>query len=120
MKVCLKIVLFFLAGIISLNVHAQKKSTNPLTKTDTVKHLFIDVHHFGKGKVTAKDVADAHQKDLAVQKKHGVNLINHWVDEKNGIVMCLAQAPNADSLINTHKEAHGLIPISVEKIKQGQ
>jgi len=83
-------------------------------------NLYLDLHELGAGKVTAKDAAEAHKKDLAVQKKHGVNLINYWVDEKNGVVMCLAQAPNADSLINTHKEAHGLVPVKVVKVKQGQ
>jgi len=82
--------------------------------------LYLDIHQLGAGNVTATAVSEAHKKDLAVQKKHGVNLINYWVDEKNGTVMCLAQAPNADSLINTHKEAHGLIPLSVMKVRQGQ
>ena len=82
-------------------------------------NLFLDLHEMGAGKVNASAVAGAHQKDLAVQKKHGVNFINYWVDEKHGIIMCLAQAPNADSLINSHKEAHGLIPVKVEKVKQG-
>jgi len=81
---------------------------------------YLDVHELGAGKVTAKDVAGAHKKDLAVQGKYGVNLINYWVDEKDGKVLCLAQAPSAEALINTHKEAHGLIPVSVEKVKQGQ
>ena len=83
------------------------------------KNLFLDVHYLGAGKVTAKDVAGAHVKDLAVQDKYGVNLINYWVDEKEGIVMCLAEAKDADSLIKTHKEAHGLIPDKVMKVKQG-
>ena len=52
--------------------------------------------------------------------KYGVNLINYWVDEKNGTVMCLAQAPDSAALIKTHKEAHGLIPVSVMLVKQGQ
>ncbi len=82
--------------------------------------FFLDLHEFGPGKVSAKDVAGAHQKDLVIQKKYGVNLINYWVDEKRGTVMCLAQAPDADALIKTHKEAHGLIPVSVTKVKQGQ
>lgn len=84
------------------------------------KNLFLDIHQLGAGKVTAKDVAAAHEKDLAVQKKYGVNLINYWVDEKKGIVMCLAQAPDSTALINTHKEAHGLVPVKVIKVKQGQ
>lgn len=82
--------------------------------------LYLDIHQLGAGKVTAADVAGAHQKDLAVQGKYGVNLINYWVDEKRGTVICLAQAPDSAALINTHKEAHGLIPIKVMKVKQGQ
>ena len=83
-------------------------------------NLYLDLHELGAGKVTAAAVAEAHKKDLAVQKKYGVNLINYWVDEKNGTVMCLAQAPDSMALINTHKEAHGLIPVKVEQVKQGQ
>lgn len=83
-------------------------------------NLYLDVHELGEGKVTAEAVAGAHQKDLAVQGKYGVNLINYWVDEKKGIVMCLAQAPDSTALINTHKEAHGLVPVRVVKVKQGQ
>lgn len=81
---------------------------------------FLDVHELGAGSVTAKDVAAAHQKDLATQKKYGVNFINYWVDEKAGVVMCLSQAKDSSSVINTHKEAHGLIPAYVLKVKQGE
>jgi len=84
------------------------------------KNYFLDLHELGAGKVTLKDVAAAHQKDLAVQKKYGVNLINYWVNEKEGIVMCLAQAPDSSALIKTHAEAHGLIPVSVEKVQVGK
>jgi hypothetical protein len=83
-------------------------------------NLYLDIHELGAGKVTAADVAGAHQKDLAVQGKYGVNLINYWVDEKQGTVLCLAQAPDSIALINTHKEAHGLIPLRVATVKQGQ
>jgi uncharacterized protein DUF4242 len=83
-------------------------------------NLYLDRHELGAGNVNAKAVAEAHKKDLAVQKKYGVNLINYWVDEKNGTVMCLAQAPDSAALIKTHKEAHGLIPVSVMLVKQGQ
>jgi hypothetical protein len=82
--------------------------------------FYLDVHQLGAGNVTAKAVAEAHKKDLAVQGKYGVNLINYWVDEKDGIVMCLAQAPDADALVKTHKEAHGLIPVTVMKVKEGK
>ena len=82
--------------------------------------LYLDIHELGPGKVKAADVAGAHKKDLAVQDKYGVNLINYWVDEKDGIVMCLAEAKDSAALVNTHKEAHGLVPVSVMKVKQSQ
>jgi hypothetical protein len=82
--------------------------------------FFLDVHYLGAGKVTAKDVAAAHEKDLAVEKKYGVNFINYWVDEKDGMVMCLSQAKDSTSIINTHKEAHGLLPDEILEIKQGE
>ncbi len=83
------------------------------------KNLFLDFHYLGAGNVTANDVAAAHQKDLAVENKHGVNFINYWVDEKEGVVICLSQAKDSSSVIETHKEAHGLIPAYVLKVKEG-
>jgi len=84
------------------------------------KQLFIDIHQLGAGNVTAAAVAEAHKKDLAVQDKYGVNFINYWVDEKAGVVMCLSEANNEEAIINTHKEAHGLIPAEVRMVKQGE
>ena len=83
-------------------------------------NYFLDVHYLGAGKVTASDVAAAHKKDLAVENKYGVNFINYWVDEKEGVVMCLSQAKDSSSVINTHKEAHGLIPAYVLEVKPGE
>ena len=80
--------------------------------------LYLDIHEVGRG-VKPEDVAGAHQKDLAVQKKYGVNLIDYWFDANEGTIMCLAQAPDSAALINTHKEAHGMLPLRVVKVKQG-
>jgi hypothetical protein len=84
------------------------------------KELFLDIHQLGAGKVTAAAVEGAHKKDLSVQGKHGVNFINYWVDEKACVVMCLSEAKNAAAVIDTHKEAHGLIPTEVRNVKQGE
>ena len=84
------------------------------------KPLYIDVHELGAGAVTAKDVAAAHEKDLAVQKNYAVNFINYWVDEKQGVVMCLSEAPDSSAVKNAHKEAHGLLTAFVMQVKQGQ
>ncbi len=79
----------------------------------------MDVHELGAGNVTAAAVADAHAKDLAIQGKHGVNFVNYWVDEKSGTVRCLVEAKDEQALIDAHKEAHGLIPNEVHKVKEG-
>lgn len=81
---------------------------------------FLDIHELGAGNVTAEAVAGAHQKDLKVEDKHNVHFINYWVDEKNGTVLCLSKAKSADSVIATHKEAHGLLPSQIMKVTQGK
>ncbi|OCX52004.1 hypothetical protein BEL04_18295 [Mucilaginibacter sp. PPCGB 2223] len=80
----------------------------------------MDVHTLGAGKVTAKAAAAVHQKDLATESKYGVNFVNYWVNEKQGVVFCLSQAPDSISIIKTHKEAHGLVPAYVESVREGQ
>ena len=72
------------------------------------------------GNLWPQPIAEAHQKDLAVQGKYNVNFINYWVDEKSGVVMCLAESPDAKSMISVHREAHGLIPDEVHKVQQGE
>jgi hypothetical protein len=82
--------------------------------------LFMDIHELSPGNVSAQAVADAHEKDLATQGQYHVNFINYWVDEKSGKVFCLAEAPNAEAVKNTHKHAHGLVPAVVLEVTQGQ
>jgi hypothetical protein len=105
-------------GLLPDEIYKVSEGTQAAIKGNN--NLFLDVHELGAGKVKASDVAAAHQKDLAVQSKYGVNLINYWVDEKTGTIMCLAQAPDSSALINTHKEAHGLVPVAVMEVKEGQ
>jgi len=105
-------------GLVPDLVHEVSDGPEAMRRADQT--LFLDIHHLGPGKVTAADVAGAHEKDLAVQGKHDVNFINYWVDEKLGVVMCLSDSKDAASIIDTHKEAHGLIPDEVRKVKQGE
>jgi len=82
--------------------------------------LYLDVHHVGAGTVTPEDVAVAHQKDLAVQSSHGVHFINYWVDPKAGDIFCLSQAPSAEAVLETHREAHGLVSDEIERVTEGR
>ena len=120
MKTILSLSTFMLASSISLHMGAQTKKVETSAHNVPVKNLYIDVHQLTLGKVKFEDVAAAHEKDLAVQGKYGVNFINYWVDEKAGVVMCLSEAADSTAIVKTHKEAHGLVPVEVLKVKQGQ
>lgn len=64
---------------------------------------FIDVHDMPGA--TAEAVAEAHQKDVDIQDKHGAKFLRYWVDEENGKVFCLSEAPNAEAAKAVHAEA---------------
>jgi len=105
-------------GLVPASVY--KVTDGPEAALTGSKPMYIDVHMLGAGAVTAKDVAEAHQKDLDVETKYGVNFINYWLDEDKGLVMCLSEAPDSAAVKKTHEEAHGLIPSYVMQVKQGQ
>jgi len=100
--------------------HVLQVTPGMQAKIQKGKDFYLDIHYLGAGKVTAADVAGAHQKDLAVEGKHDVNFINYWVDPRSGTVVCLSQAPDSAAVIATHKEAHGLIPQEIMKVQPGQ
>jgi hypothetical protein len=79
--------------------------------------LYMDVHNI-EG-VSATDVAKAHQADLAIQDKHGVNYRSYWVDEKDGKVFCLVEAPNPEAANTVHREAHGLVAEEIHEVTEG-
>ncbi len=104
-------------GLLPSEIYEVTEGQQSLAKGQN--NFFLDIHELGAGNVTAAAVAEAHKKDLAVESKYGVNFINYWVDEKAGVVMCLSQAKDSNAIIQTHKEAHGLLPVEVLKVKQG-
>ncbi|MDQ1653959.1 MAG: hypothetical protein QOI35_3159 [Cryptosporangiaceae bacterium] len=82
--------------------------------------LFMDVHeHLPEG-ATAKDVAQAHEADLKTQGAYGVNYMSYWVDEAQGKAFCLVEAPDAESAIAVHREAHGLVADHIHEVVPGQ
>ncbi len=80
--------------------------------------LYMDVHNM-EGGVSAKDVADAHMKDLETQAEHGVNYKQYWVDEQSGKIFCLVEAPNAEAANTVHREAHGLVADEIYEVEEG-
>jgi hypothetical protein len=79
---------------------------------------YIDVHNGLKG-VKLSDVAEAHAKDLKVQNRYGVKFLRFWVDEGEGKVFCLSDAPDRDAPRRAHADAHGLLPDETFEVLEG-
>jgi hypothetical protein len=80
--------------------------------------LYMDVHTIDGG-VSAGDVEKAHLADLAEQGKHDVRYLRYWVDEANGKVFCLVEAPSPEAAEAVHKQAHGLVADEIYQVQEG-
>lgn len=76
--------------------------------------IFLD-RHFIEG-ATKHAVTNAHQKDLDIQAKHGVQFLTYWFDEARCTAFCLVNAENKEAVRLTHNEAHGLVPSEILEV----
>jgi hypothetical protein len=79
--------------------------------------LFMDVHNM-EGGVSASDVATAHEADLKCQGTHGVSYLCYWVNEEAGKIFCLVEAPDAETAVTVHREAHGLVADEIYSVTE--
>jgi hypothetical protein len=87
-------------------------------KGKAIMALFMDVHSLDAA-VSIDDVAKAHAADLQTQGDHGVNYLRYWVDEPNGKIFCLVDAPDAAAAETVHREAHGLVADEIFQVQEG-
>ena len=80
--------------------------------------LFMDVHTIDGG-VKAEDVATAHIADLQKQDRYRVRYLRYWVNEDDGKVFCLVDAPDPDAAHRVHREAHGLVADAIYPVIEG-
>jgi hypothetical protein len=78
----------------------------------------MDVHDI-EGGVAVGDVAQAHEADLKTQDRFGVRYLRYWVDEGEGKIFCLVDAPSTDAANRVHREAHGLVADAVYAVVEG-
>ena len=78
----------------------------------------MDVHQIAGG-VSMDDVAKAHLADLQAQGAYDVRYLQYWVDEGNGQVFCLVEAPTADAASDVHRQAHGLVADRIYQVQEG-
>jgi hypothetical protein len=80
--------------------------------------LYMDVHTIDGG-VHVDDVAQAHLADLQKQGEYDVRYLRYWVDEKQGRMFCLVEAPSARAAETVHREAHGLVADEIYQVQEG-
>ena len=78
---------------------------------------FLDRHEMHG--VSSEEVARLHLLDLAGQGKYGVNYKSYWVNEGEGKVFCLVDAPDKETAAQVHREAHGLEAHTLYEVEQG-
>ena len=80
--------------------------------------IYMDVHTVDGG-VAIDDVAKAHLADLQTQGRHDVSYLRYWVDEAQGKIFCLVEAPSAEAAADVHREAHGLVADEIYQVQEG-
>ena len=65
---------------------------------------YIDVHVGMKG-MTHEQLAAEHQKDLDLERPHGVHFAKAWADPESGRVFCLSEAPSKEAVRKVHQAA---------------
>jgi hypothetical protein len=65
---------------------------------------FMDVHSGFEG-VTAQQLKEAHEADLAVEADEGVHFEHAWLDPDAGKVFCLATGPSREAVLRIHQRA---------------
>jgi len=65
---------------------------------------FMDVHSGFVG-VTAQQLKEAHERDLAIEADEGVHFEHAWLDPKEGKVFCLATGPSREAVMRIHERA---------------
>jgi Nickel responsive protein SCO4226-like len=65
---------------------------------------FMDVHSGFFG-VTREQLAEAHERDLAIEVEEGVHFERAWLDPKAGKVFCLATGPSKEAVMRIHERA---------------
>lgn len=76
--------------------------------------VYMDRHYIEGA--TRHAIADAHQKDLALQDRYHVKFLTYWFDEMRSTAFCLIEAPNRETIERAHNEAHGSIPNEVLEV----
>jgi hypothetical protein len=65
---------------------------------------FMDVHSGFVG-VTAQQLKEAHERDLAIEADESVHFERAWLDPERGKAFCLATGPTREAVMRVHERA---------------
>ena len=63
---------------------------------------FMDVHEGLRG-ITADELREARQADLALEGEENVHFERAWADPEAGVVYCLSEAPSREAVQRVHE-----------------
>jgi AraC-like DNA-binding protein len=78
--------------------------------------IFMDYHK--DLDVTVEDVKAAHTADLATQAKYKVKNLKYWINEQDGTMFCLMEAPDKESCVKMHEASHGNLACAIQEIEK--
>ncbi len=81
-----------------------RKTCRSKATEDQALATFMDVHSGFVG-VTAQQLKEAHERDLAIEKEEGVHFEHAWLDPVSGKVFCLSNGPSRESVMRIHERA---------------
>jgi hypothetical protein len=64
----------------------------------------MDVHSGFVG-VTARQLKEAHDRDLAIEGEEGVHFERAWLDAETVKVFCISVGPTKESVMRVHERA---------------
>lgn len=65
---------------------------------------FMDVHSGFVG-VTAQQLREAHERDVAIEHEEGMTFERAWLDPVSGKVFCLSTGPSKEAVMRIHERA---------------
>lgn len=77
--------------------------------------IYLDRHDLSG--LTAVDIADAHRKDVDLQGDYGVRFLTYWFDQTRGTAFCLIDAPDIETAMRVHHDAHGNVAGDVIEVE---
>jgi len=83
---------------------AEAEATTVTRQEESDMAKFMDVHSGFVG-VTASQLREAHERDLAIESAEGVHFERAWLDPDSGKVFCLSSGPSKEAVLRVHEKA---------------